>query len=474
MAAYSTPSEVAREAIRQLAVRRLPPTPENYRLLYEEIGGPPAARDAVGAEREVAPYLREQISKVLTDAVVPRLGYNEQLASEARSIAQAFREARSLQALQEQAVALRKFWIKLELRGETVSEVLHRSMSLLQLVVRNFDDLAGEGHGVESQLGKLESLLGAPPGVKSLQDVERLLRDIIWRRRQVHQGIEDAKTSMKHLITLFLDRLTLLSASTDGYSERIGEYAREIESATDISQLSGVVSRLMADTRSIQVDVARSGEELDEARRSVQEYEARVSRLERELKTAASLVREDPLTGTLNRRGLEEAFNAEMSRAKRSSHPMSLAVLDVDNFKHLNDRLGHQAGDAALSYLARILRTTLRPSDIIARFGGEEFVILLPETMRDEAVQVMTRVQRELTRRFFLHENEKVLITFSAGVAECSEGESRDSLIGRADQAMYEAKQTGKNRVCVAKEPAPGVPASPGLVAVPPARARAA
>lgn len=460
MTAAANPSEIAREAIRQLAVRRLQPTPDNYRLLYEEIGGAPATRDSPSVEREIVPFLRDQIAKILADAVVPRLGYHESLAAEARALASAFREARTLQALQEQAVALRKFWIKLELRGETVSEILHRSMALLQMVVRNFDDLVGEDHGVESQLGKLEELLGAPPGVKSLQEVERLLRDIVWRRRQVHRGIEDAKTSMKNLITLFLDRLTLLSASTGGYSERIGEYARQIESATDIAQLSGVVSRLMADTRGIQADVARSGEELQSARRAVQDYEARVSRLERELKTAASLVREDPLTGTLNRRGLEEAFHAEMSRAKRSSNPMSLAVLDVDNFKHLNDRLGHQAGDAALSYLARILRTTLRPSDIIARFGGEEFVILLPETVCDEAVQVMTRVQRELTRRFFLHENEKVLITFSAGVAECLEGESRDTLIGRADQAMYEAKQTGKNRVCVAKGPATKVPAA--------------
>jgi diguanylate cyclase len=94
------------------------------------------------------------------------------------------------------------------------------------------------------------------------------------------------------------------------------------------------------------------------------------------------------------------------------------------------------------------MRETVRPSDVVARFGGEEFVLLLPDTPMDEAEKVMVRVQRELTRRFFLHNNERVLITFSAGVAQRRPGESRDDHIARADAAMYEAKATGKNRVC--------------------------
>jgi diguanylate cyclase len=88
---------------------------------------------------------------------------------------------------------------------------------------------------------------------------------------------------------------------------------------------------------------------------------------------------------------------------------------------------------------------------VVARFGGEEFVLLLPDTAIEEAVAVMTRVQRTLTRRFFLYQNEKVLITFSAGVALMGAGESGDAAIARADAAMYRAKQSGKNRVCMAE-----------------------
>ena len=128
-----------------------------------------------------------------------------------------------------------------------------------------------------------------------------------------------------------------------------------------------------------------------------------------------------------------------------------MAVLDVDNFKRLNDTYGHSAGDAALVHLAKVIKHTVRPTDVIARFGGEEFVIILTETGRNEAVKVTERLQRELTRRFFLHNNERLLMTFSAGVAEYRQGDSDESLFQRADKAMYQAKVQGKNRVVSAE-----------------------
>jgi diguanylate cyclase len=124
--------------------------------------------------------------------------------------------------------------------------------------------------------------------------------------------------------------------------------------------------------------------------------------------------------------------------------------MDVDNFKKLNDTHGHQAGDEALVHLARVTRETIRPQDTLARYGGEEFVVLLPDTELDDAVKAMTRVQRELTRKFFLHKNEKILITFSCGVAEQGETENSAGAVKRADQAMYLAKRAGKNRVVAA------------------------
>ncbi len=143
-------------------------------------------------------------------------------------------------------------------------------------------------------------------------------------------------------------------------------------------------------------------------------------------------------------------FEREVARSERRSTPLCIAILDLDDFKRLNDTYGHIAGDGALKHLVKIVKETLRSMDVIARFGGEEFLILLPETAVEAATATMTRLQRELTRHFFMHENEKLLITFSAGVALRRPNGAQTELVKRADQAMYTAKKTGKNRVVVA------------------------
>jgi diguanylate cyclase len=450
MAARPAPSDVARDTIRQLAARRLTPTPENYSRVYHELAGTRPGAEGAG-EPELQQLLRENLVRVLTDAVVPRLGYKDDLAQEARAIAEGFGGARDAAAVRDQAATLRQFWIHLEQRGETLADLLGSALALLQLAVRNFGELADDERWLKPQLGKLEQLLARPPDLQQMREAERGLREVIYRQGALKKSLDEAKAALKNMVAVFVGRLGALSSSTGEYSARIGDYAKKIKAADDIASIAGLVTQLLSDTRGMQSDMLRSRDELIEARRQAQGHEARVDKLQKELEAVTSLVREDALTGTLNRRGLEEAFAAEAARGERAGMLLALAVLDVDNFKQLNDRLGHQAGDAALAHLARILRTALRPSDIVSRYGGEEFVILLPETSRDEAVSVMTRVQRELTRRFFLHNNEKVLITFSAGLAERRAGESREALLERADRAMYAAKKQGKNRVAAAE-----------------------
>jgi diguanylate cyclase len=144
---------------------------------------------------------------------------------------------------------------------------------------------------------------------------------------------------------------------------------------------------------------------------------------------------------------MDESFSRELARADRLGEPLSIGLLDIDHFKKLNDGLGHQAGDQALRHLARVIRDLLRPTDTLARYGGEEFLILLPNTDITEAERILQRIQRELTRQFFMHDNERVLITFSAGVAQRRDGEPEAPLLARADQAMYAAKSHGRNRV---------------------------
>ena len=224
----------------------------------------------------------------------------------------------------------------------------------------------------------------------------------------------------------------------------------QVEHRAPRDDFAPVLQEVMSATRAIALESRITHDELQDLRKRTESRHAEVARLQEELDRASALARHDPLTGSLNRKGLDEALEREVARARRLGSPMCVALLDVDNFKSFNDRLGHAGGDAALVHLAQVTREVMRPQDLLARFGGEEFVLVLPDTTMQSGVAAMTRLQRELTTRFFLQGSEKLLITFSAGVAQLLGSEDSADAIGRADQAMYLAKRSGKNRVMAA------------------------
>ena len=178
--------------------------------------------------------------------------------------------------------------------------------------------------------------------------------------------------------------------------------------------------------------------------------EREIAALRKELELLKSLVHVDHLTGTLNRCGLDPTFAREAARADRNNSPLGVALLDIDDFKLINDRHGHQVGDAALVHLADVIRQTIRPSDTVVRFGGEEFLFLLPDSGAEQAAMALTRLQQELDRRPVVYGKKQLQLSFSAGVAVRSRRQSRDAIIGHADRALYQAKQAGKRCVVTA------------------------
>jgi diguanylate cyclase (GGDEF)-like protein len=174
----------------------------------------------------------------------------------------------------------------------------------------------------------------------------------------------------------------------------------------------------------------------------------------------------DGMTGVFNRRYFDQQISTEWSRAARNNTPLSLILLDVDFFKLFNDTYGHQAGDDALRVVATSLKSCLRrPADLVARYGGEEFACVLPETSYEDALAIADELERNVRALAIAHQNSEAapVITISLGLATRIENSHSDvqDLIGLADRQLYEAKHSGRARVCSAVL-TPGTPSMRG------------
>ena len=323
---------------------------------------------------------------------------------------------------------------------------------LLALLTDNIKTLAPDETWLVGQLEPIRALLRGPLDAQQLSRAESDLSQVIARQGQARRSLAEAKIAVKELLATLIERIGTMGTSTGRFYEQVGSYQTRLENANDFTTLSEVIKGLLADTQIVRADIHASRAELVDAQRKVDAYESRVRELERELTQVSALVQKDPLTQAMNRRGLEEAFRIETARAARYESPLVLSMLDLDDFKKLNDSLGHVAGDRALVHFAQIMKATLRPTDLLARLGGEEFAVLFPATELDEAAGAVERLQKELARSDFAFEGQHALLAFSAGVAVWRRLESLEELMRRADAALYAAKHAGKNRVLKEQE----------------------
>jgi diguanylate cyclase len=295
---------------------------------------------------------------------------------------------------------------------------------LLQLSAKSFGEF-------QSEIKQAEDFLG---------ELTQRLQDLGLHLQSAHDGRD---TIVEHG--------RLLSMEVNG---QVGDLGSRVEQAVDLQQLKRAVNESL---NLIQRSIDDYVEEELEWHRRAEEGEVlmrqRLDQLEKESYDLRSRMLEahhlallDTVTGLPNRLAYEERIAQEFARWKRFGDPLSMLVWDVDDFKSINDRFGHQAGDKALRVIARSLKARLRETDFIARFGGEEFVCLLCGSGSEEALKVADEMRRSVEDNGFHSSGRPVSVTISCGIADFRPDDTVDAVFSRADKALYAAKKAGKNR----------------------------
>ncbi|MEI6557742.1 MAG: GGDEF domain-containing protein [Rhodospirillaceae bacterium] len=241
------------------------------------------------------------------------------------------------------------------------------------------------------------------------------------------------------------------------YGEALGGFHSSLDDQAPLERLRAAVAAIAAETEAIAEEHRRLQRRLSETGSALSQLRARLYSARRELMI-------DSLTGIANRKGFEAALTDAAAAAQAEAQPMSLLMIDLDHFKSFNDRHGHLVGDMVLRLTAKVLTDCVKGRDTVARFGGEEFVVILPGTRLQDAVCLADHLRQTLGRKQIINRNRTEnfgTVTLSIGVAEYRPRESFYDLINRADAALYLAKRTGRDRVCFKAEDVPSSAPAP-------------
>jgi len=397
--------------------------------------------------------LRELLRHTLGVTVASLLQNMPELREEPAQIAADLRHWHPGQPLQPIELRLRELTHQIGVCSDGWQEQQELLLSLFDLLLDNIGELLDDSSWLHGQVHAVRQLISGPLDRDSVDQARANLREVIYKQGLLKQGIVESKAAMKGLMGGFIERLDGMAVSTGEYHDRISSYALALKEARSIADLSQLLQGVLQDTGRVQEQALQARDHLGNARREVEQAEQRIAELEQELRDVSGLVRTDPLTGALNRRGFDELVERELARAGRHGHPLALALIDLDDFHQTNTAHGHAGGDAVLRHLVAVCQLHLRSTDAIARIGGDEFVLLLPETPAADSMSTLLRLQRSLAQRPLQLDDTRVPVHFSAGVAQWQAGEPVDGLLRRADAALYAAKRVGKNRVQAADAP---------------------
>lgn len=413
----------------------------------------PAQPEVDDNQLKLAISWRDLLVRTISLVVLPQFAGIPAAASRIEALIIRAQSSNTLEEVNALSETLKSTLLRAEMQTDSQHRMQEALVQMLRLLVTSMGELTVEDKWLHGQIAIVQDIIDKPLNLDSVYNAESSLKELIFKQSNIKPGLLAAKETLKGMMSSFISGLADITESTGTYQAKISRYQEQISATEDLAELNVILQSLVVDIHTMNADAQHSQSAFLATQKKVEEAEKQINELTTKLDYISEVAHEDFLTGALNRRGMDEAIEREFTRADRHNTALSFAMIDIDHFKKINDTMGHSTGDVALAHLAKVVKSVLRSTDVLARYGGEEFVILLPGSKQSDAVNVITNVQRDLTKNFFMHNKERVLITFSAGVTERLTGETIDAVLPRADAALYEAKQAGRNRVIGANLP---------------------
>lgn len=260
-------------------------------------------------------------------------------------------------------------------------------------------------------------------------------------------GSSDAVAKTGHKLerelSKVLEHIRTHITTNESYAKSLANAQARLSGLTEAEQVRVIVSLLVAENERMRQDSGTLKGRLEDSYNQIQS-------LRSSLTQAQEIVLKDPLTGAGNRRQFDMSMEKAINDCVQKATPLSLVMCDIDHFKRVNDAFGHQVGDELIKMFARVIEGSIRETDTVIRYGGEEFAIILPMTDQDAARSIAERIRRQFeSKRLTIREtNQKIgQLTASFGVAQYRSGDEVETLVQRADAKLYEAKSSGRNRV---------------------------
>ncbi len=320
------------------------------------------------------------------------------------------------------------------------AEFSERIGNLLVSCIRGLKKSIPEEDELSKKLKALEDVVRKGVRISPSTELGKEIEEFFDRQILDHEFVQEEKNIVKSMVLEVAETIKSVVSNSSGFESNISKCVENLENADSIQDIMKLKESFVGEMKKVRENSRTLQDELEEHRKTSMLLAKKLEQSE-----AQALV--DPLTNVLNRSAYNMKVGQMIHEFKRYKEEWALLILDIDHFKKFNDNYGHQLGDQVLKSVAGTVRNSIRVSDQIFRYGGEEFVVLLSRVNAEITSQLAEKICREVERDYFVHDDNKLKVTISIGAAVITADDTEQSLFERADKAMYQAKHTGRNRV---------------------------